>query len=111
VLNELLSKALGSSISLSGKIFIDTSTIHPDTSASAAEHLAEKGATFIASPVFGASPVAAAGKLIFAMAGPAPALETVRPFILNVMGRSIINMGEDVRKSSLLKICGCAPPS
>ncbi|KAL3444847.1 6-phosphogluconate dehydrogenase family protein [Aspergillus insuetus] len=106
VLNELLSKALNSDTSLERKIFIDTSTIHPDTSASAAERLAEKGATFIASPVFGASPVAAAGKLIFAMAGSTSALETVKPFILNVMGRSITNMGEDVRKSSLLKICG-----
>ncbi|KAL3484929.1 6-phosphogluconate dehydrogenase family protein [Aspergillus germanicus] len=106
VLNELLSKALNSDTSLEGKIFIDTSTIHPDTSTSAAELLAEKGATFIASPVFGASPVAGAGKLIFAMAGPTSALETVKPFILDVMGRSIINMGEDVRKSSLLKICG-----
>ncbi|KAL2814028.1 6-phosphogluconate dehydrogenase family protein [Aspergillus granulosus] len=106
VLNDLLSNALGNGTSLEGKIFIDTSTIHPDTSASAAERLSKKGATFIASPVFGASPVAAAGKLIFAMAGPASALETVKPLILDVMGRSIINMGEDVRKSSLLKICG-----
>ncbi|KAL2838465.1 6-phosphogluconate dehydrogenase family protein [Aspergillus pseudoustus] len=106
VLNDLVSKTLSSDASLDGKILVDTSTIHPDTSASAAERLAERGATFIASPVFGASPVAAAGKLIFAMAGPASALETVKPYTLDVMGRSIINMGEDVRKSSLLKICG-----
>lgn len=68
--------------------------------------LAEKGGTFIASPVFGASPVAAAGKLIFAMAGPAKIVERLRPFILDVMGRRIIYMGEEVHKSSLLKISG-----
>jgi 3-hydroxyisobutyrate dehydrogenase-like beta-hydroxyacid dehydrogenase len=92
--------------SLNGKIFVDTSTIHPDTSEWAAKLLKEHGATFIAAPVFGASPVAAAGKLIFAVAGPVTAVETIRPLIMNVMGRSIIEMGEDVRKSSLLKISG-----
>ncbi|KAL3431035.1 6-phosphogluconate dehydrogenase family protein [Aspergillus tetrazonus] len=106
VLNGLLDRVLGSDIQLSGKIFIDTSTIHPETSATAAERLAACRATFIASPVFGASSVAAAGKLIFAIAGPTASVNTVRPLILDVMGRSIINMGEDVRKSNLLKICG-----
>lgn len=50
--------------------------------------------------------MAAAGKLIFAMAGPSAALASIKPLVLNVMGRSIIDMGEDVRKSSLLKISG-----
>ncbi|KAL4900898.1 hypothetical protein BDW74DRAFT_187981 [Aspergillus multicolor] len=110
VLNTLLSQAstsnTSSSTSLNGKIFIDTSTVHPDTSFAAAERLKEQGATFISAPVFGASPVAAAGKLIFAIAGPADAVTTVKPYILDVMGRSIIDMGVDVRRSSLLKICG-----
>ncbi|PYI31330.1 putative 3-hydroxyisobutyrate dehydrogenase [Aspergillus indologenus CBS 114.80] len=106
VLTDLLEKAAAMEISLEGKIFVDTSTIHPDTSEWAAKHLQDHGATFIAAPVFGASPVAAAGKLIFAVAGPAAAVERVRPLIMDVMGRSIIDMGEDVRKSSLLKISG-----
>ncbi|RDW89821.1 NAD(P)-dependent oxidoreductase [Aspergillus mulundensis] len=108
VLATLLDKALttSSTSSLAGKIFIDASTVHPDTSATSAGHLKAQGATFIAAPVFGASPVAAAGKLIFAMAGPSDAVAAVRPYILDVMGRSIIDMGADVRKSSLLKICG-----
>ncbi|PYH85797.1 putative 3-hydroxyisobutyrate dehydrogenase [Aspergillus uvarum CBS 121591] len=106
VLKGLIDKAVALNISLEGKIFVDTSTIHPDTSEWAARHLMDHGATFIAAPVFGASPVAAAGKLIFAVAGPATAAERVRPLIMDVMGRSIIDMGEDVRKSSLLKISG-----
>lgn len=103
---DLLEKASTMGNSLKGKIFVDTSTIHPDTSEWAAKRLKEHGATFIAAPVFGASPVAAAGKLIFAVAGPVTVVETIRPLIMNVMGRSIIEMGEDVRKSSLLKISG-----
>ena len=91
---------------IKGKIFIDTSTVHPETTAKASRLLAEKDALFIASPVFGASAMAAAGKLIFAMAGPTAALATIKPFVLNVMGRSIIDLGEDVRKSSMLKIAG-----
>ena len=50
--------------------------------------------------------MAAAGKLIFSMAGPAATIDRVGPFILAAMGKSIINMGEDVRKASLLKISG-----
>ncbi|KAH0424884.1 hypothetical protein CcaCcLH18_11311 [Colletotrichum camelliae] len=108
VLESLISKALStwSGALLEGKIFVDTSTVHPDTVARCSERLAKAGAFFISSPVFGASPMAAAGKLIFAMAGPSAALEKVRPYVINVMGRSIIDMGEDVRKSSLLKISG-----
>ncbi|KAL4965122.1 NAD(P)-dependent oxidoreductase [Aspergillus stella-maris] len=106
VLTDLLTRAFTSNISLEGKIFIDTSTIHPETSSSASERLRERGAAFIAAPVFGASPVAAAGKLIFAVAGPEAAVEVVRPYIQDVMGRCIIDMGEDVTRSSLLKICG-----
>jgi 3-hydroxyisobutyrate dehydrogenase-like beta-hydroxyacid dehydrogenase len=105
VLNELVDAALSTG-NLSGKIFVDTSTVHPETSQKASDALAKAGAQFISSPVFGASPMAAAGKLIFAMAGPAAALEKVKPLVLDVMGRSIIELGEDVKKSSLLKITG-----
>ncbi|KAJ6022593.1 Dehydrogenase multihelical [Penicillium canescens] len=106
VLMDLINKALFAGDSLKGKIFVDTSTIHPETSEWATSRLSEYGAAFVAAPVFGASPVAAAGKLIFAVAGPAMAVETIKPLITNVMGRSIIDMGKDVRKSSLLKISG-----
>lgn len=91
---------------INGKTFIDTSTVHPDTVAKASEKLTNAGASFIASPVFGASAMAAAGKLIFALAGPKAATDLVKPLVLNVMGRSIIDLGEEVSKSSMLKIAG-----
>lgn len=101
-----MSQALGSSVSLAGKIWVDTSTVHPETCKKCSQRLGEKGATFVASPVFGASPVAASGQLIFSMAGPGAVIEKLRPFVVGVMGREIISMGEDVQKSSLLKISG-----
>ena len=80
--------------------------MHPETAQRAFQNLARGQATFIASPVFGASAMAAAGKLIFAMAGPKSSIELVKPLVLNVMGRSIIELGEEVSKSSMLKIAG-----
>lgn len=105
VLKELAQEALNAG-DIQGKLFIDTSTVHPSTSQEVADLFGSRGASYIASPVFGASAVAAAGTLIFAMAGPASQIERVTPFIDGVMGRKIINCGEDVQKSSLLKITG-----
>lgn len=106
MLRDLVTRAVSKGISLDGKFWVDTSTVHPQTCTECSARLAEKGATFIASPVFGASPVAASGKLIFAMAGSEAVIDRLRPFIVDVMGRRIIYMGEEVHKSSLLKISG-----
>ncbi|KAJ5287314.1 3-hydroxyisobutyrate dehydrogenase [Penicillium angulare] len=106
VLVDFVKDVVAMDFSLERKIFVDSSTVHPETAEWAAKHLNDYGASFVAAPVFGASTVAAAGTLIFAVAGPATAVETIRPLIINIMGRSIIDMGEDVRKSSLLKISG-----
>lgn len=50
--------------------------------------------------------MAAAGKLIFAMAGPKQQIDRVRPLIQDIMGRQIMDCGENVEKSALLKITG-----
>ncbi|KZF20145.1 6-phosphogluconate dehydrogenase [Xylona heveae TC161] len=90
----------------SGKILMDCTTVGPDTSVEIGEKVSKANGQFIAAPVFGASPVADAGKLIFTVAGPKDALAKVEPYIVGVMGRLSIPMGEDVSKSSLLKIAG-----
>ncbi|KAH8656874.1 6-phosphogluconate dehydrogenase [Ilyonectria robusta] len=92
--------------SLKGKVYVDCSTVHPDTSKAVANQIAEAGGEFVAAPVFGASPMAAAGKLIFVTAGPTSATDKIAPYLNGVMGRSVISMGTDVSKSSLLKIAG-----
>lgn len=68
--------------------------------------LRAKEASYVAAPVFGGNPIAVDGKLVFAIGGPKRATETVKPLIQDVMGRKVIECGEDATKSSLLKIAG-----
>ncbi|CAG8023045.1 unnamed protein product [Penicillium nalgiovense] len=106
VLQSLLSTAMGSSQSLKDKIFVDCSTVHPETVRSAVSQLKSKDASYVAAPVFGGNPIAVDGKLVFAIGGPKSATEAVKPLIQDVMGRRVIDCGEDATKSSLLKIAG-----
>ncbi|KAJ5950509.1 uncharacterized protein N7479_008922 [Penicillium vulpinum] len=106
VLQSLLSTAMSSSQSLKDKIFVDCSTVHPETVRSAISQLKSKDASYVAAPVFGGNPIAVDGKLVFAIGGPKSATEAVKPLIQDVMGRRIIETGEDATRSSLLKIAG-----
>ncbi|KAH7166396.1 6-phosphogluconate dehydrogenase [Dactylonectria macrodidyma] len=99
-------RSIVASGSLKGKVYVDCSTVHPDTSKAVGNQITEAGGEFVAAPVFGASPMAAAGKLIFVAAGPTSAMKRIEPYLNGVMGRSVIPMGTDVSKSSLLKIAG-----
>lgn len=105
VLRDTVQQFIGSG-NVDGKVLCDSSTVHPDTSAAVAKQLEKAGAMFVAGPVFGASPMAQAGKLIFTIAGPAAAREAIRPYLKDVMGKAVIDLGEDVTKSSMLKING-----
>ncbi|KAH9219272.1 NAD binding domain of 6-phosphogluconate dehydrogenase-domain-containing protein [Leptodontidium sp. 2 PMI_412] len=105
VLDSIVSEMLACG-SLTGKIIVDTSTVHPDSSVRASEKLTEAGAVFAAAPVFGASPVAEAGQLLFVVAGPTAATEAIAPYLKGVMGREVISLGEDVSKASLMKTSG-----
>lgn len=105
VLESLVHEIVASG-SIDGKIIVDTSTVHPDTSIAAATTLSKARANFVAAPVFGASPVAEAGQVLFIVAGPAVATKAIAPFLRGVMGRGVIELGEDVSKSSLLKTSG-----
>lgn len=50
--------------------------------------------------------MAEAGKLIFVTGGPETATARIAPYLVDVMGRSVIPMGTDATKSSMLKIAG-----
>ncbi|KAH8663273.1 NAD binding domain of 6-phosphogluconate dehydrogenase-domain-containing protein [Ilyonectria robusta] len=106
VLKGLINEMLRSDIDLKGKTIIDCSTTHPDTATEVASLLQAAGAEFVASPVFGANTVAQAGRLLFAMAGSQAAIQRLEPLIVGVMGRKIVNMGENARDSVLLKVTG-----
>ncbi|PWY77521.1 NAD(P)-binding protein [Aspergillus heteromorphus CBS 117.55] len=106
VLQQLISSALSSGHSLQNKIFVDCSTVHPETVRTTAAKLQEQEADFLAAPVFGGNPIAVDGKLVFAIGGPGRAREVVKPLIQDVMGRKVIDCGEDATRASLLKIAG-----
>ncbi|KAJ5727949.1 hypothetical protein N7493_005769 [Penicillium malachiteum] len=106
VLQKLISSAIESGHPLKGKIFVDCSTVHPETVSSVVAQLQAPGASFVSAPVFGGNPIAVDGKLVFAIGGPRSATEIVKPLIQDVMGRKVIECGDDATKSSLLKIAG-----
>lgn len=107
--NNLITSALNAQSQgggLKDKIFVDCSTIHPQTVGLTATKLQEHGANFLAAPVFGGQGIAVDGKLVFALGGPEKARGVVRPLIEGVMGRRVIECGDDAMRASMLKIAG-----
>ncbi len=92
--------------SLTSKIIVDTSTVHPDTTSSVSSQFSEAGALYVAAPVFGATPVAIQGRLLFALAGPHSAIDAVKPYIISCLGRTVIFVSTSSRDASLLKTTG-----
>ncbi|KAI1170468.1 NAD binding domain of 6-phosphogluconate dehydrogenase-domain-containing protein [Nemania sp. FL0916] len=102
---EAVSAILESDVT--GKVVVDCSTIHPDTTKQVAADLAAKGAEFVASPVFGAPAMADAGKLIFVPAGTKSAIDRLRPYFTGVMGRAEIPFDDRAPETALqLKLLG-----
>jgi 3-hydroxyisobutyrate dehydrogenase-like beta-hydroxyacid dehydrogenase len=84
---------------------VDTTTVSPSTATSITTQLTSQNASFIAAPVFGATPVAVQGQLLMAVAGPPAALETILPY-LTPLTRSVIRVSETPRDAILLKTTG-----
>ncbi|KAK4979545.1 hypothetical protein LTR66_002637 [Elasticomyces elasticus] len=74
-----------------GKLFVDCSTIHPDTTDKLAQTIKSAGAEFVACPVFGAPAMAESGQLVCVLAGHPEQVERVKPYTTGVMGRAIID--------------------
>ncbi|KAL8880200.1 MAG: hypothetical protein Q9198_002344 [Flavoplaca austrocitrina] len=92
---------------LKGKLFVDCSTVHPDTTDHLADVFAKAGAEFVACPVFGAPAMADAGLLICVLAGPKDSIPKVRPYCKGVMGKANIEFSDQpCSKATLLKIIG-----
>ncbi|KAI2469928.1 6-phosphogluconate dehydrogenase 2 [Annulohypoxylon bovei var. microspora] len=75
---------------VAGKLFVDCSTIAPETTEEVAKLVTAKGAVFVASPIFGAPPAAEAGQLVFVPAGPKAGIDRMRPYTKGVMGKAEI---------------------
>ena len=88
------------------KLIVDTSTIAPSTTKHINHLLTDANVSFIAAPVFGATPVAAQGQLLVALAGPSASIATVKPYISACLARSTIVVGTDPSQATLLKTTG-----
>lgn len=75
-----------------GTLFVDMSTISPQTARSVAERLAAKDMAFLDAPVTGSSPAAEAGTLTIMAGGPEAEFERARP-LLEAMGKFVLHVG------------------
>lgn len=75
-----------------GLIFIDNSTIKPETAQAIAKKLAEKGITALDAPVSGGDIGARNGTLTIMVGGPEETVEQMRP-VFEAMGKSITRIG------------------
>ncbi|KAJ5964372.1 uncharacterized protein N7479_004248 [Penicillium vulpinum] len=91
---------------IDGKLFVDTTTVHPNTTKKSDEKLKNRNASFVAAPVFGATPVAESGKLLMAMAGPSEALDKIAPFGKGVLAREVMIVSDEPEKATLMKTLG-----
>lgn len=112
-LNAVTSSILATpNIDFSTKTFVDCSTVHPDTSRATEKAYAAAGASFVASPVFGAPNMADMGALIIVPAGKQSAISKARPFYEGVTASQTIDLSSgtggdiDVGRASTMKVIG-----
>jgi 3-hydroxyisobutyrate dehydrogenase-like beta-hydroxyacid dehydrogenase len=92
---------------IKGKLFIESSTIHPETTESLAKQVVAKGAEFVAAPVFGAPAMADAGQLVGVLAGPKDSVARAKPWFTGVTSRGEIDLSDEpYRKALTLKVLG-----
>ncbi len=100
---------LGSDGILSGLPAGGTHVSHSTISVALAERLTAehraRGQHFVAAPVFGRPEAAAARKLFVVAAGPAAALEHVRP-VFEALGQRTFEIGDEPKRASLVKLAG-----
>jgi len=88
-----------------GGVHVSLSTISTALSRRLAEAHTARGQSYVAAPVFGRPDAAAAQRLLVVAAGPAPAVERVRP-LLEGIGRKLFVIGDDAPAASTLKLAG-----
>ncbi|KAI1733853.1 hypothetical protein F4680DRAFT_378021 [Xylaria scruposa] len=103
---SIVEHIISSGPELAGKIVVDTTTIHPNTTKEISQKLQACGACFAAMPVFGATPVAEQGKLLAVFAGSADVYAMIEPFLKGVIAREVLLVGEEPEKATLLKTAG-----
>ena len=88
-----------------GGVHLSLSTISTALSRRLTEAHSARGQSFIASPVFGRPDAAAAARLAVVAAGPAEAVERVRP-LLEAIGRKLFVIGLEPYSANAVKLAG-----
>ncbi|KIW23043.1 uncharacterized protein PV07_11275 [Cladophialophora immunda] len=92
-----------------GKVVVNCSTVHPDTSTQEAEAVAAAGGSFVACPVFGSAKMADAGQIIAVLASDdIEAVDKITPLCKGVIARDVIDVSGrgGAAQGPLLKIIG-----
>jgi 3-hydroxyisobutyrate dehydrogenase-like beta-hydroxyacid dehydrogenase len=104
-INETVDSVIKNNVE--GKLIVDTSTVHPDTSNALAKKVTDCGAEFAACPVFGTPAAANNGQLICVLAGPTSAVGKVKPYLKGVIGRAVIDYsGRPCGTATTMKLVG-----
>jgi len=88
-----------------GGVHLSMSTIAPRTSRRLAPLHQEKGARYLAAPVFGKPEVAARARLWVCVSGDAAARARVRP-VLDALGQKVFDFGDDPGAANVVKLAG-----
>jgi 3-hydroxyisobutyrate dehydrogenase-like beta-hydroxyacid dehydrogenase len=88
-----------------GGLHVSLSTISPQSARRIAIAHSERGAGYLAVPVFGRPEAAAAGKLWAVMSGPAAAKERVRA-MLAAFSQGSFDFGDDIGAANTVKLAG-----
>jgi len=92
---------------VNGKLVVDCSTVHPDTTNGLEKKITEKGGEFVGMPVFGAPAMADNGQLVCVSAGSKASCKKAVPYTTGVMGRANIDFsGQPAGNATLMKVIG-----
>ncbi|THH26608.1 hypothetical protein EUX98_g7577 [Antrodiella citrinella] len=99
-------KALEGSGSSKSKIFVETSTVYPTLAGELDTLISAHHSRLVMAPVFGAPPVADAGKLLVVMAGDYRSKKEVAHVLIPSVGRKVIDLGGNLEKAPTFKLIG-----
>jgi 3-hydroxyisobutyrate dehydrogenase len=86
-----------------GLVFVDSSTVTPETAARVAEYLGGRGACYVEAPVLGGPRVVRAGRLIVIEAG-RPVCKRLAAPLIGALAERVIDVGDDPRLAQALKL-------
>ncbi|OAR03072.1 hypothetical protein LLEC1_05278 [Akanthomyces lecanii] len=94
-------------VSVAGKLFVDLSTVHPDTDQAQADKVQSLGAAFIACPIFGGVALAIERQITLVLAGPSDGIARFEPFTKDVICKDTIKLADQpLREAGMLKLVG-----